>query len=188
MHQHRTADPDTEGVLIRWSRPYDAVFRRFIRRTDSPILTLAEVTDGDSVLDVATGPGYLARAAALLVRTTGRAVGIDAAPEMIAQAKRRAEAESSAAEFLVAGAQCLPFDDGSFDAVVARLAMHHLPGGIKTRAVAEMVRVLKPGGFLVIADVETASAVELLHDVATVVSTGSLGILLRYVKASKPRT
>ncbi|MHB1341038.1 MAG: class I SAM-dependent methyltransferase [Coriobacteriia bacterium] len=204
---HSSATPDTEGLLVHWSRPYDVVLGRFIRRTDAPIMALAEVGTGDRVLDVATGPGYLAHAAAGIVGPTGTAVGIDASPEMIDRATETAASASHSATFILAGAQKLPFEDEAFDVVVSRLAMHHLPGDIKNRALAEIHRVLAPGGRVLIADLATHSLVELLHDVIghgssrvnetdnplvdlvrqvgfETVTVGSIGIL-RYVKAAK---
>ncbi len=202
-----SATPDTEGLLVHSSVPYDILLGRLIRRTDAPIMALAEVGPGDRVLDVATGPGYLARSAARIVGPTGSTVGIDAAPEMIARATEFAASESSSATFVLAGAQRLPFDDESFDVVVSRLAMHHLPGDIKNRALAEIHRVLAPGGRVLIADMATHSLIELLHDVIgrgssrvndtdnplvdlvrqvgfDTLTVGSIGIL-RYVKAAK---
>ena len=158
-----TAAHDTQGVLIHGSRAYDILFSRFIRRTDTPILDLAEVSPGDSVLDVGTGPGYLARAAAERVGPAGRAVGLDASPEMVSRATELAARESSTATFVKAGAQHMQFDDSTFDVVVSRLAMHHLPGDIKDLSLAEMARVLKPGGRLVLADVAAHSLAGMLH-------------------------
>ena len=64
MHTHDHApSSDIAGSVIHASRSYDA-FAWFIRRTDGPILDLAEVRAGDRVLDIGTGPSYLARAAA----------------------------------------------------------------------------------------------------------------------------
>ncbi len=163
-HDHASASA-TEGLLVRWSTPYDILLGRLIRRTDDPLLDLADVGAGDDVLDLGTGPGFLARAAASRVGVSGSAVGLDAAPEMIDRAQERASREGSKATFVNAGAQDMPFADASFDVVVSRLVMHHLPGGVKSRAIKEAFRVLRPGGRLVIADLATHSWVELLHDV-----------------------
>ena len=70
-------------------------------------------------------------------------VGVDASTEMIEVARR----EAPAVEFQVGQAEALPFNDASFDAVVSRLVVHHLD---RSRAFAEMQRVLRPGGRLVI--------------------------------------
>lgn len=165
MRNHHASAPVAEGLLVRWSKPYDVILGRFIRKTDGPLLDLAGVRDGDHVLDLGTGPGFLARAAALRVGESGSSVGLDAAPEMIDRAKERAVREGSSATFVTAGAQEMPFGGDSFDVVVSRLVMHHLPGDLKNRAVHEAFRVLRPGGRLVIADMATHSWVEFLHDV-----------------------
>lgn len=197
-----------EGILIHKSRVYDMLAGPFVRRSDTPILNVAEVSAGDSVLDIGTGPGYLARAAALRVGPTGRGVGLDASAEMIARATDRAARDKSGATFVHAGAQEMPFEDGEFDAVVSRLAMHHLPGDIKGLAITEVARVLKPGGRMVLADLASSTTAGMLHDLvshkpdssgdkaneltalaATAglvdVTTGRVGWLM-YVKARKP--
>ena len=163
-HDHASVSA-TEGLLVRWSKPYDILLGRLIRRTDGPLLDLADVGAGDDVLDLGTGPGFLARAAAARVGVSGSAVGLDAAGEMIYLARERAVREGSKATFVNAGAQDMPFADSSFDVVVSRLVMHHLPGDLKNRAVEEAFRVLRSGGRLVIADLAAHSWVELLHDV-----------------------
>jgi demethylmenaquinone methyltransferase/2-methoxy-6-polyprenyl-1,4-benzoquinol methylase/phosphoethanolamine N-methyltransferase len=150
--------PQTAGVVIHFGRLYDLVFGPFIRGTDAAVLDRAGVAPGDRVLDVGTGPGYLALAASDRVGPDGRAVGIDASPEMIGRAKTRAARRRSRAEYLVATAEALPFDDDAFDVVVSRLVFHHLPGDVKTAALDEMARVLKPGGRILIVDMASATA------------------------------
>jgi ubiquinone/menaquinone biosynthesis C-methylase UbiE len=166
-HEHR-------GFVLHSGRLYD-LLARFIRKTDAPILDLAELRSGDALLDVGTGPGYLARAAAPRVGESGRAVGLDASPEMIAQARKRATQEASSAEFVEAEAQTMPFADGEFGVVVSRLAMHHLPGEAREQALAEMSRVLRPGGRLVLVDMLAPSPLRLLHDMVRGSPSGSLG-------------
>jgi ubiquinone/menaquinone biosynthesis C-methylase UbiE len=80
----------------------------------------------------------------------GQSVGIDAAAKMIAVArKKRATAQC---RFEVMAAEDLDFMDGEFDAVVSSLFFHHVQMDLKQKALAEAIRVLKPGGRLVIAD------------------------------------
>jgi ubiquinone/menaquinone biosynthesis C-methylase UbiE len=161
-HEHAQAS----GVVLHRARLYDLVFGAIITRSDGEILARAGVGPGDRVLDVGTGPGYLALAAARLVAPGGAAAGIDASPEMIARARLRAARRGVAVDYRVAGAEALPFDEGSFDAVVSRLVFHHLPGEVKRRALGEMARVLRPGGRLLIADLASVSAQGAHHVVA----------------------
>lgn len=206
MHRHDAKNEKIEGLVIHTSRLYDT-FAWFIRKTDKPILDLAEVSSGDRVLDIGTGPGYLARAAAARVGPDGRAVGLDASPEMVERAQAHALAEGQGATFVLAGAQKMPFENGSFDVVVSRLAMHHIPADVKGDAMDEIARVLAPGGRMVLTDLKAQTLGGLLHDAVRHlhgagpverdslqgladpalygdVTTGRIG-LLSYVKARK---
>lgn len=101
-----------------------------------------------SVLDVATGPGSTALALAAVAE---RVVGVDTAAGMVDTARRRAsEAGAPGVTFEQAGVESLPFGDGAFDAVTCRIAAHHFQD--VPRAVAEMARVLRVGGLLVVLD------------------------------------
>lgn len=165
------AHAKTEGIVLHHSRTYDLAFGWAIRRSDTAILRHAGVALGDRVLDVGTGPGYLALAASRVVGPEGAAVGIDASPEMIARARLLADRSGAAAEYIVASAASLPFDDGSFDVVLSRLVLHHLTGEIRATALAEMLRVLRPGGRLLIADIASKAARSGHHLAAHVLGT-----------------
>ncbi len=102
----------------------------------------------DTVLDVACGGGLLVCAFAPHVR---HATGIDLTPAMLDRARRlAAEKGVTNVGWREGDVDPLPYPDGAFDIVVTRFAMHHFPD---PRAVfAEMVRVAKPGGRVVVAD------------------------------------
>lgn len=112
-------------------------------------LKAAELGTGDRLIDVGCGTGELAMLAAALGQD---AIGIDATPDMIAMARRRAAASRSPARFEVAVAESLPLSDGAVDAVTSSFFFHHLPSEVKRQALREMWRVLSPGGRLVITD------------------------------------
>jgi ubiquinone/menaquinone biosynthesis C-methylase UbiE len=82
----------------------------------------------------------------------GAVVGVDASPEMITAAQSKAGEKAGSPTFQVAPAQDLPFADGSFDAVTTSLLIHHLPPDDRVGAIREMLRVLRPGGRLLIVE------------------------------------
>ena len=102
---------------------------------------------GQRILDLACGTGTLARAIAAREPRV-EVVGVDGDPEMLARAREKAPG----VRFDEAMAQDLPYEDGSFDAVVTSLFLHHLTRDAKQAALAEVARVLRPGGELHVAD------------------------------------
>jgi SAM-dependent methyltransferase len=135
-------DPDAFAAFeaAGWEEQADGYHRFFqpvTSRAVEPLLDAVGVRGGTRVLDVASGPGYVASVAARLGAT---AVGVDVAARMVALASTL----HPAVEFLVADGEQLPFGDGSFDAVVANLALPHF--GRPERAAGEVARVLVPGG------------------------------------------
>ncbi len=87
-----------------------------------------------------------------MIGPTGRVVGIDMTPEMVATARASAQAMGAKnVEFLEAEAELLPFPDGSFDVVTSNGVIDLIPD--KDAVFAELHRVLRPGGRLQLADV-----------------------------------
>lgn len=84
-------------------------------------------------------------------------MGIDAAPRMITIARHKAARAGSRAEFAVGVAEALEFEDAAFDIVVNSMFMHHIDHELKQLALAEMCRVLRPGGQLCTADIDRPS-------------------------------
>ena len=116
---------------------YEAFFVPITSRLVGPLLDAAGVGPGARVLDVASGPGHVAAAAA---ERGASVVGVDVAEGMLALARRR----HPELEFRRGDAEALPFPDGSFDAVVANFALLHI--GRPEQAAAEFARVLAPDG------------------------------------------
>ena len=112
------------------------------------LLNFAQPDKDDRLLDVATGTGHTALTIAPFV---ARAVGIDLAPKMLEQARRLAiEQGASNCDFVEGAAEKIPFEDGQFTLVTARHAPHHFRN--VDRFLAEVCRVLAPGGRFVIVD------------------------------------
>ena len=124
------------------------------------IVALAGVRSGDAALDVGCSGGYLARKLADAAGPGGHVTGIDPSQKAIGHARRHA---GPAITFTVGAAQALPLPDASFDVVTCTLAMHHVPARRRKDAIAEMYRVTRPGGRLLIADFDPARRPLPLH-------------------------
>ena len=123
-----------------WERvvgEYDRFFGSLTIQAIEPLLDNVGAGPGVRLLDVATGPGYVAAAAA---KRGAAVVGVDFSAPMVAEASRR----HPAIEFRAGDAEALPFADASFDAVVMNFAMLHL--GRPDQALSESSRVLGAGG------------------------------------------
>src|SRR5262249_6889416 len=110
------------------------------------MLRLAHLEPGESVLDVGCGTGTLAIAAKRQVGTAGTVHGVDASPEMIARAEKKARKAGVKVAFKNAFAQSLPFPDAKFDVVLSTVMLHHLPQTARQELAIEIRRVLRPGG------------------------------------------
>jgi demethylmenaquinone methyltransferase/2-methoxy-6-polyprenyl-1,4-benzoquinol methylase/phosphoethanolamine N-methyltransferase len=156
LHYHRSDPPATRGRLIRWARYYDPLVSLLTlgRRTQlrQATVALAGFQPGQAVLEVGCGTGDVAIAASALTGTGGTVVGIDPAPEMIAVARRKAQREGAGVDFQLGVIEALALPDHTFDVVLSSLMMHHLPADLQRRGLAEIARVLKAGGRLLIVD------------------------------------
>jgi SAM-dependent methyltransferase len=118
-------------------------------QTLGAVVELVPEDPGASWVDVACGPGVISRATAARV---GSVTGVDLTPAMIGEAEQRAAEEGiENVAFQVGDATALDFADGSFDGAITRLSLHHVPA--PGRVVAEMARVVRPGGWVVLSDI-----------------------------------
>jgi ubiquinone/menaquinone biosynthesis C-methylase UbiE len=137
--------------LMNWF--FDTIlFRGQVRELRRRTAALARIQSGDNVLDVGCGTGELAMEVQHRVGRAGRVAGIDPGTRQIARARSKAARRHFPIDFRIEVIEQLPFADQSFDVVLSTLMMHHLPAGLKRQGLAEIARVLKPGGRLVIAD------------------------------------
>ena len=127
---------------------YHGTFRKLRQRT----INLARIQPGEQVLDVGCGTGTLAIEVQSRVGRAGRVAGVDPGAQQIARARAKAARRNIPVEFQVGVIEQLPFPNQMFDVVFSTLMMHHLPKSLKRQGLAEIARVLKPGGRLIIAD------------------------------------
>lgn len=118
------------------------------------VIKLLDVQAGETVLDIGSGPGFLAKDLANSVGSTGSVHGIDVAENMI-EAGKKLCADQPWAEFQIGDAMSLPYPDASFDAVVSTQVYEYVPD--LEGALYEFGRVLRPGGRGVIVDTDWAA-------------------------------
>jgi ubiquinone/menaquinone biosynthesis C-methylase UbiE len=168
------------------------------------IVSLSGVRPGDSVLDVGSSSGYLARKLAAAAGPAAHVTGVDPSEAAVGHARRHALPTMN---FTVGVAQDLDLPDASYDVVTCTLAIHHIPARKREAAFREMYRVTKPGGRLLAADFDPSRRPLPLHPGGkrmrrAAATTGPLGQLaagagyrvessgrlplLRYVLAIRP--
>jgi SAM-dependent methyltransferase len=111
------------------------------------LVQAADLSAGSTVLDVATGTGNAAIAAA---RCLCRITGTDYVPELLARGRERAAAEHLDVEFTEGDAEALPFDGSTFDAVISVVGAMFAPD--QERTAAELIRVCRSGGTIAMAN------------------------------------
>ncbi len=148
--------PETKGITLHNASRYDIhtnLMGLGVNGSNSRmVVEMAKLQQGNKVLDVGCGTGNLTLTAKKYVGASGSVYGIDASPEMIAEARKKANHIGLEGTFEIGLIEKLPYPDATFDVVISRLVIHHLPDDLKRQGFAEICRVLKPGGRLFVAD------------------------------------
>lgn len=140
-----TAAPDLAAIKQRqqatWASGDFAAIGTTLQIVSERLIEAVDLRAGQRVLDVATGSGNTALAAA---RRFGEAVGVDYVPALLDRGRARAAADGLPVEFIEGDAEALPFPDASFDVVLSTFGQMFAPD--QERTAAELVRVCRPGG------------------------------------------
>lgn len=129
--------------LVRWTMP-ESRFKR-------ALVDQAHLEPGHRVLDLACGTGTLT-ILAKQAQPRAEVTGIDGDPRVLRIAATKAAAAGAEVRFQQALSLNLPFANGTFDRVLSSLFFHHLSPGNKSRTLEEVLRVVRPGGELHVAD------------------------------------
>ncbi len=150
--------PNSQAFKIRDATSYDLLAEQFDYYTErlshelaARMVSLAEITPDDRVLDIGTGTGVVALQAAQIVGEQGKVDGIDLSEGMLETANTKAVRLNleSKIKFSRMDAEALEFDGQTFDKVVSLFALLHFPNPLT--ALKEIYRVMRPGGRLVLA-------------------------------------
>ncbi|WP_067863529.1 class I SAM-dependent methyltransferase [Nocardia shimofusensis] len=152
---------DEIGILITRPRAYRRLRALLLlRRSRALYAELAArtgATPGAAALDIGCGPGDLVAALADRVGPHGTVLGIDPAPQMVEYAAARAARPHC--RFEAGAAQDLALPDASIDVITSTFVMHHIPQARRADALANMYRILRPGGTLLLADTHPSGPV-----------------------------
>ena len=140
----------------RWLSLYDPLTRLLgAQAALRELLSRTELRPGLRILDIGCGTGTLATMVKLQQPQVD-VVGLDPDPKALQRAKRKAEHAGAAVDFVLGFADAIPFPDASFDRVMSSFMLHHLTLDGKRAALADVARVLKPGGTLHVVDFVSA--------------------------------
>ena len=141
---------EAKEVYDRFSKFYDYTLGLLGRKYSKMALGRLSVVEGETVLEIGFGTGHCLKWIAKLVGPAGKVYGIDISPEMIEKTKKRLEREGLAnrAELCCGDATCLPFNESAFDAVFMSFTLEVFDTPEIPRVLAQIKKVLKPGGRL----------------------------------------
>jgi len=175
---------ETKGHTIHsWARYYDLVLGLISlgreKKFRQAALELVEIQPGMNMLDVGCGTGSLTITAKQKEGADGQVVGIDPSSNMVNLARDKAKKAGAKIDFQVGVIEKLNFPDDNFDLVFSSLMMHHLPDDLKLAGLGEVHRVLKPGGKLLIIEIDPGafSLVTLVHGHSSQLSAALANVL-----------
>jgi ubiquinone/menaquinone biosynthesis C-methylase UbiE len=173
-----SSGPQTNGATLHQASQYDICASLLgmgvNRRSSRMIIEMAHIKAGDRVLDVGCGTGGLTLTAKAYAGISASVYGIDASQEMIEVARNNAKRSNLEAVFEVGLIEKIDQPEASFDVIISRLVMHHLPVDVKRRGFAEILRVLKPGGRIFLVDFNPPRNPVLFHVISALIGHGTM--------------
>ncbi|MFL6710908.1 MAG: class I SAM-dependent methyltransferase [Massilia sp.] len=146
-----SAAPDLAAIKQRqqatWASGDFAIIGVTLQIVGESLAEAADIRAGEHVIDIAAGNGNASLAAA---RRFARVISTDYVPELLDKGRLRAAAEGLTVQFQEADAEALPFADGSFDVALSSFGVMFAPD--QARAAAEILRVVRPGGRIAMAN------------------------------------
>ena len=154
-------DRDDEDAIMKSQmgkmvNSYDKYMKRITLGREDALrrmtVNLAQIKQGDCVLEVGCATGTLTLAAKLQTGPTGTVVGIDVITGMIEASRRKAAQAKLDVTFKLGNIEAIPFPDEHFDVVMCSFMIFHMSEKIRNKGIEEIYRVLKPQGKLLVLD------------------------------------
>jgi ubiquinone/menaquinone biosynthesis C-methylase UbiE len=153
---HVDEDQSIKSQMEQMVHSYDSYMRTMTlgreRRLREMTVDLALVKPGDSVLEVGCGTGTLTLAAKRKAGPSGKVFGIDIIPGMIELSQRKAAQANVDITFQLGSIDAIPFPADQFDVAMCSFMIFHMSDMVRTKGIAEIYRVLKPQGRLLVLD------------------------------------
>jgi ubiquinone/menaquinone biosynthesis C-methylase UbiE len=158
---------EAAGAMGKWAPYYDTIIALATagreRRLRETTVNLARLLPGERVLEIGCGTGSLCLAARARVGPLGEVCGIDPAPEMIEAARKKGSRAGLDKMFQVGRIESIPFPDGYFDVVLCSFMVFVINDDTRRRGFSEVLRVLKPGGRVLVLDFSPPADTLLRH-------------------------
>jgi len=149
-------DQSMSSEMEKMVPSYDSYMRKITLGREQALremtVNLAQVKPGDCVLEVGCGTGTLTLAAKRQAGPSGKAFGIDVIPGMIELSQRKAAQANEDVTFQLGSIDDIPFPENLFNVVMCSFMIFHMPEDTRRKGIAEIYRVLKPKGRLLVLD------------------------------------
>jgi ubiquinone/menaquinone biosynthesis C-methylase UbiE len=149
-------DKSMKSQMEKMVPSYDSYMRKMTfgreRTLRETTVSLADVKPGDCVLEVGCGTGTLTLAAKRRTGPSGKVFGIDVIPGMIELSQRKAAQANEDVTFQLGSIDDIPFSANQFDVVMCSFMIFHMSENTRRKGIAEIYRVLKPKGRLLVLD------------------------------------